>query len=205
MVPDPDIALITTTAARSPRRRGRPRSVEVDTRILEAAVEELGEGGVAGFTFERVAERASVARSTIYRRWPTKVELIIGSIELLRTRSPVPDTGDARADIEAGIDNMLRMFTSRHGRAIAAALVAQTHDDDLAQAWMERIAQPHQNAFRTVLRRGVETGQVRLSLDLDESVAVISGIAFMVLLGSVPNRQRLAADTVSMLFDGIAP
>ena len=187
----------------APRRRGRPRLVEVDDRILETALDEICESGTANLTFDRLSLRSGVAKTTIYRRWSTKNDLIIDAIDLLRSQSPVPNSGDLRADLEAGLDNMLRVFTSRRGRAIAAVFAECQFNDELAAAWHETIAAPHQAAFRAVLERGVASGEVRLVLDIDQTVAVMGGIVFLVLLDKLPMHAGLAAGVVATVLDGI--
>ena len=92
----PHAATQPGTTCGAPRRRGRPRLVEVDDRILESALDEVCEVGTANLTFDRLSQRSGVAKTTIYRRWSTKTELIIDAIDLLRSQSPVPDSGSRR-------------------------------------------------------------------------------------------------------------
>lgn len=187
----------------TPRRTGRPRS-KVSVQVLGAVIDELCETGVAGTTVERIAATTGIAKTTIYRRWSNKVELIVDAIDLLRDRSPVPDTGNLRADLEAGLDNMIRTFTSREGRAIAAVYVARLHLPDLAAAWQTKIGGPHMASFRRVLQRGVDEGHVRLTLGVDETLAVLTGIAFMVLVDPTNVSPGTAAGVVSTVIDGIS-
>ena len=64
------------------RGRGRPRSAEAEQAILDATLRMLGTQGVAGTTIEGVAADAGVGKTTIYRRWPTKTDLILAAISL---------------------------------------------------------------------------------------------------------------------------
>ena len=75
------------------RGRGRPRSVEADQAILDATLRMLGTHGVAGTTIEGVAADAGVGKTTIYRRWPTKTDLIRAAISDIVPRGDPPDTG----------------------------------------------------------------------------------------------------------------
>ena len=70
---------MTAIADPEARRPGRPRSTEADEAILEAAVDLFAEGGFDGLTMEGVAARADVGKTTIYRRYPCKVDLVIAA------------------------------------------------------------------------------------------------------------------------------
>src|SRR5262245_29686489 len=85
--------------ARGARRPGRPRSEEADRAILDAAVEELVERGLAGVSMESIAARAGVAKTTLYRRWKDKVALCLEAVG--RTKAPLaePATGSLRGDL----------------------------------------------------------------------------------------------------------
>ncbi|MEU8797581.1 TetR-like C-terminal domain-containing protein [Spirillospora sp. NPDC048819] len=80
-------------------RRGRPRDAGADEQILRAAEEELLARGYAAFAVDKVAKAAAVAKTTLYRRWPTKDHLAIAVIARMQDEVPVPDTGDLRADL----------------------------------------------------------------------------------------------------------
>ena len=79
------------------RGAGRPRLVDADAAILAAARELLAERGWDGMTLGDVAARAGVAKTTLYRRWPGKAELVVDAMaELFDTLEPV-DAGSVRA------------------------------------------------------------------------------------------------------------
>ena len=80
-------------------RRGRPRDSTVERRVLDAAWDLLHDAGYAGLTVDEVAERAGVAKTTLYRRWPTKDHLAIALAARILGEVPVADTGDLRADL----------------------------------------------------------------------------------------------------------
>jgi len=107
-----------------PTRRGRRRSGEADRVILTTTLELLGEVGYARFTVNEVIARAGVSSATLYRRWPSKSELVTAAIESLGSESPAIDTGSFNADMAAYIDYL--------GGAIA-------HPAELAGAWNEGV------------------------------------------------------------------
>ena len=85
--------------APSRRRRGR----ELEDALLDAAWDELVDGGYSDFTIDGVASRAGTSRPVVYRRWPTKPELVRAAIahESAKSRRPLPDTGSLRGDLVA--------------------------------------------------------------------------------------------------------
>ena len=89
----------------APVRAGRPRSTEADDAILDAALDQFCDFGYDGLSVERVAATAGVAKTTIYRRYPTKLDLVMAAIERAKegARAPV-GSGSLRDDllVEAG-------------------------------------------------------------------------------------------------------
>ena len=80
-------------------RRGRPRDSAVDERVLDVAWDLLLTGGYAALNVDEVAERAAVAKTTLYRRWPTKDHLAIAVVTRMIPFALVPDTGDICHDL----------------------------------------------------------------------------------------------------------
>jgi len=73
--------------------RGRPRSAEADAAIQEATVDLLATEGYAGLTMSGVAQQAGVSTATLYRRWHSKLDLVVEVLATRAEESPVPDTG----------------------------------------------------------------------------------------------------------------
>jgi AcrR family transcriptional regulator len=156
--------LAETGAEASHRRRG----AALEDAILEAAYAELSEAGYAGFSVEAVATRARTGKASIYRRWPTKQELVLDAI---CTRLPTPqDCGiDAHlADNVTTVDalrrvarTITRVINSAAGGAMRAIKCEAVTDPELAQAIDERFQAPRRAAMLALLRRGVERGEVR--------------------------------------------
>src|ERR1700759_3493227 len=94
--------------------RGRPRSLSADQAIAAATVELLADNGFSGLKIERVADRAGVGKTTIYRRWPTKAELVVAALTLYDEDYDAPDSGNAYADtltvLRHGFDHLKASF-----------------------------------------------------------------------------------------------
>ncbi|MFF0747145.1 TetR/AcrR family transcriptional regulator [Streptomyces sp. NPDC004111] len=113
-------------------QRGRPRDAETDDRILRAALEQLLAYGYGGFVVDKVAEQAQVAKTTLYRRWPTKDHLVVAVIARMQDDVTVPDTGDVHADlidyaeqIALGLNRMRRAGREGEADDASAGVVAE--------------------------------------------------------------------------------
>lgn len=145
---------------------GRPRSAAADQAILDAATELYVELGYDGLTVEGVAARAGVGKTTVYRRYPTKLDLLMAAIACLSdARGPAPDTGNARGDLLALARGYRTMLTgSMAGRAIPVMLAAKARHPDLAAAQEAYVAGRRAEAAG-VVRRAVDRGELAAGTD----------------------------------------
>jgi len=172
------------TEAELTRRPGRPRSVEVDASILEAATELFTELGFDGLCVEGVAARAGVSKATIYRRYPGKAELLIAAASALgrSAKGPMPDTGSLRDDLlELGRGYQRLLEDSDAGRAIPAMIVARHRDPELAEAHRSFIAERRAEAAG-IVRRGVERAEIRADADVELVIDLVAGPLFYKIL-----------------------
>ena len=158
------------------RGRGRPRSEEAHRAILAAVVELLPEHGLKGLTIEAVAARAGVGKTTIYRRWKTKNELIVEAIEQLRPPGPAPDTGTFRGDLDAMVDlQRERLEASQLPRMMPRVLGEASEDPDLHAEIVTRAVLPIRALLAQIVRQGVERGELRPELDLELATDIVHG------------------------------
>ena len=161
------------------RRPGRPRSARADSAILESTLETLVERGFAALSVEQVAERAGVSKATIYRRYPTKTELVIAAMALVgRLDAGAPDTGSLRGDLEALAQIALAGAAEDPRRALVMPRLvseAACTDPDLFEAVERSLIQPRRAAVRGALERAVERGELPGTLDLDVATDLYLG------------------------------
>ncbi|WP_415949274.1 TetR/AcrR family transcriptional regulator [Streptomyces sp. KLOTTS4A1] len=143
-----------------PRRRG----AVLERAILEAALEQLGTVGWNGLTMEGVAARAQTGKAAVYRRWPSKEDLVADALEAgMPLLSPAPDTGSAREDLLTLCLTLREAMYSRPGSALRAVL--HECDGSVAARFQSvifgRVVQPAIDAIREVVHRGVDRGEVR--------------------------------------------
>ncbi len=160
--------------------RGRPRSVTADAMIHDAVIDELARG-YGSLTIKAVARRAGVARTTIYRRYPTKAALVTESLRSTVARPTTPETNDPFQDIRVMLKDVLTSIIAHPQRfaAIQSLFLAATFDAEAADV-VQTIGMP---LFRVVVDR-LETAQ-RASL-LPEGCDIEA--AADLLLGFLPFR-----------------
>ncbi|PYC78423.1 TetR family transcriptional regulator, partial [Streptomyces tateyamensis] len=123
-----------------PRAKGRPRSATADQAILDAARAALAELGWGGLTMGDVAVRAGVAKTTLYRRWPSKNELVIDAIASLFDQLEMVDRGSLQADMEGVVTQFADLLARPESQAGLLALFAEgTRDTELRRRIREHI------------------------------------------------------------------
>jgi AcrR family transcriptional regulator len=180
---------VTTTADPEARRPGRPRSTEANEAILEAAVDLFAEGGYDGLTVEGVAARANVGKATIYRRYPSKVDLVIAASRCfaLDDDDLAPDSGDTRADLRALVDWLIAMVTTTPiGRALPMMVADRARIPELAEAHRALVAEKRAR-HRVVLQRGIDRGDLRADADLEVVIdSYVGPIFYRFLISDAP-------------------
>jgi AcrR family transcriptional regulator len=141
-----------------PRRRG----AELEEALLDAAWSELEQVGYAAFTYDGVAARAGTSKPVLYRRWPTKVDLVLAALQHggLFTRRELPDTGTLRGDILT----LLRGFNAERSGFIAVITVLMSNihaDTGLSPAQLrDRLLAGRSDAGRQLLERAAARGEI---------------------------------------------
>ena len=167
-----DLAQADATA----RRPGRPRSEAAEHAIIEATLELFAEGGVEGVCVEAVAAKAGVGKATIYRRWPGKEELLIHAIGSLKTALPEPKGASVRDDLIAIVELLVSDAADpRYMRQFTMWMSEGQKYPRLMSMFKESVVEPNRRVIRGVLRRGVETGELRPDIDVDLSMFCLTG------------------------------
>jgi AcrR family transcriptional regulator len=169
------------TSARPP---GRPRSERAERAIIDATLDLLAEeGGVAGVSIEAVAARAGVGKTTIYRRWPNKEALIIDSLAALKVPFPEPRGESVRDDLIALAGAFLTDKTDRKRFDCYWNITGGAEKyPDLMTRFTREIVEPRRDVIRSVLRRGIATGELHADLDVE--------VALWLIMGAVAQRAR---------------
>ena len=155
---------------------GRPRKPETDAAILDAALALFGELGSEAMTVEAVAARAGVGKATIYRRWPTKDDLVIAAIQEVLTSVAVPDLGDVRTTLVAMVRGAITLMKTSTAGLIFPRMAGEVAGrTPLGVRYVEAVIRPRRAMVRSVLERGVAEGVLRPDLDVALLADVLVG------------------------------
>jgi AcrR family transcriptional regulator len=143
---------------RGPRRRGRA----LEDAIYRAALDELAEHGFDGLSIERIAHRAGTGKSAIYRRWATKLDLVVATLaDAFPAPGPAATAGDLRTDLLLFHQRMAEALGGTLGAALRANIGQHRQHPELAAALQEQILEPRHRILGELLAAGAERGDVR--------------------------------------------
>ncbi|HEX5013273.1 MAG TPA: TetR-like C-terminal domain-containing protein [Candidatus Limnocylindrales bacterium] len=168
--------------------RGRPRDASADHRILAATFRQLVAVGYPGLSVEAVAAEAGVAKTTIYRRYPTKRELTVAALSQEAPFPPPSPQLHGRDAIERFVRQAVAMLIESGAvRILGSLLVEEQRDPGILAAFRERILEPRRALVAAMLRRGIERGEIRPDIDPLVVTEMIAGAVFghHVILGQL--------------------
>jgi len=191
--------------AAEPRRPGRPRSEQADQAILSAALDVFAECGPEALCIEQVAERAGVGKATIYRRWPGKEDMLVDALAAIGTPLPEPQGKSVRADLTALLSAICRQAADpRRARLFALLQGEGKRYPRLMARYLATVVQPQRELVRSVLRRGVATGELRENTDIEAASFLLDGAVLESMYGSGRTDARYARRVVEELLRGLA-
>lgn len=156
------------------RRQGRPRDPAADEAILAAVFDVIAERGFSGLTVDAVATRAGVGKATIYRRWPTREDLVIAAASCVVTADELPDTGSLRDDLVAWYWERYRAKSdSTDGRLLGQVIVEATVNPELKKLMRTFKAERHRAVVEMVDRARARGEAV--DVDVAHLADVVSG------------------------------
>jgi AcrR family transcriptional regulator len=157
--PDASAVLPRVDHRTRPRRRGHA----LDMAILEATIAEIDEWGYAALSMERVAERAKASKASLYRRWPSKAELVMAAVYyLLPEPASGVDTGSLREDLLVLFRSAADLLAGPGGTAIRGLVSDVLRDPELAARFRNYTRGRSVATMRDVVRRAVERGELGL-------------------------------------------
>jgi AcrR family transcriptional regulator len=176
-------------AASRPRVEG-DREVE----ILQATLEVLADVGYDRLTMDAVATRAKASKATLYRRWTTKVSLVIDALLIQKATPEAPDTGSLRGDLLEAFCGFGGLMDTDAVATLSSVLTAITRDQEFAHEFRSRVIGPKLALSRTIYERAIARGEVRPDLDVTLFGPALAGILLhrAYLLGEAPTRESIA-------------
>ena len=158
----------------APGGPGRPRSEKAQKAILDATLELLAETGMSGFTIEGVAARARVGKATIYRRWPSKLPLVVDAITTL-PELPIPATGTLADDLRQILGNLARFLRSSPLARVLPHLAAERASDPAVHKVVSRYVMARRRPLVAVVQRGLDCGELPAGIDPEALTDLLVG------------------------------
>lgn len=162
-----------------------PRIARTRATVLSAATDLLVDGGPSAVTIDAIVAKSGVAKSTIYRHWDTRDDVLVAVIEHC---APHIDAPDESLGFEPALRQLIGTFREMLNdpnwtRVLPALLTLRTQKHGVADL-EQRLEARQEHAVETVLRRGVAEGRLRPDFDLDEATALLIGpLTFAMLVG----------------------
>jgi AcrR family transcriptional regulator len=191
------------------RKPGRPRSAQAHNAILEATLALLGEVGFEALSIEAIAERAKVGKTTIYRRWPSKAELVVDAMKSVHTDVPLNWTGDLRGDL---ITNLRASFQqdfqelASYGLRLISEIKAYP---EIFQALRDTLILPQLKAGIAMVEEAQARGELRSDVDAFLILDLLAGPflyrAFVSDLVAPSPSPDWPEQLINVLFDGLKP
>ena len=196
----------TTLANPTLAKPGRPRSPEADLAIREATLELLATHGYAELTMSGVAAAAGVSSATLYRRWSSKLDLVIDVLKARAEERKVPNTGSLRGDLLAFVDRISEdLKGSDHGSVLPGLVGEIGRNPELAKVFRSSLVTPSRAAWRELLQRADNRGELRDGLDFDVVADLLTGPLYArLLISGLPITKSVATHLADLTFQAIA-
>jgi AcrR family transcriptional regulator len=187
----------------APGSTGRPRSEEAHQAILDATLELLVEVGFSALTVEGVAQRAGVGKATIYRRWASKLPLVVEAFGRLPGFEEV-DTGSLDVDLKETLKSYLQVFHSTSLGAVFPSLAGErSHNPELSKM-LEPVTKSRREPFVRIFERARARGEIADDVDVNLAADLVVGPISVALFfrGRAPS-PKMAGPIVDLALSGI--
>jgi AcrR family transcriptional regulator len=167
--------------------------------VLAATNELMSESGIGGVSVDEVSRRSGVAKTTIYRHWPSRSALLLDACSRLGARPPAPDTGSLKGDLVVLVGYLAEQLASARWPSILPSIVdAAERDPDIA-AMHARLQAGFAAAYLAVIERAKARGEIAAQHPTDIVAGVLGPLFYRRWFSREPIDQRFAHDVVTRM------
>ena len=146
--------------------------------VLAAASELLFERGLSGTSVDEISRRSGVAKTTIYRHWPTRAELLRDACAIIGTPLEVPDKGSLAGDVTALLTNLAQLLRSAKWTSVLPSVIyAAERDPEIARMY-SKLQEGYSRPLQTVVERAIAKGDLPKNTDVALLIAALTGPLF---------------------------
>jgi len=173
-------------------------------RAMAAATRILLEEGYARLTMERVAAESGIAKTTIYRRWPTKAALCMELYLEAARELQDPETGDVGLDLKHIAETIVRIQTRTVAGPALLGLIAEAQiNPETKGPFLAEFSEQRRTITRRVLRRAIDCGEIQPDTDIDLVIDALGGaITFRLLQGHAPINRKFTNELIDLVLSG---
>jgi AcrR family transcriptional regulator len=190
------------------RAPGRPRSEQVERAILAGALELMAEHSVASLSMEAIAARAGVAKTTVYRRWAGKDELLLDALIRAKGQAAEPATGGSlRDNLVEYLTGMCARWQQAQAAPLMRRLIAEVdqHPKLVEEYWAQVVA-PRRALLHGMLRQGIVEGTIRADADVELlTEMMVAPVLLRVVIRPSPISDEHIAKVVDTVLAGARP
>jgi len=173
--------------------------------VLAAAGQILRRHGYSQLTMERVAAESGVAKTTLYRHWPTKAALCMDLyLDISGRELNLPDTGNVASDLRHIFSTVVHLQTRTVAGPAFLGLIAEAQvNPETRKAFLAEFADRRREVTRAVLKRAIQGGEIRADTDIDLFIDALGGaVTFRLLQGHAPLTTSFANALIKLLLAG---
>lgn len=186
-----------------PNGPGRPRSETAEKAILEATLRLLAELGYGGLTMDKVAAEAKVSKATMYRRWPSKVHLVITAFSQL-PQLPSPDTGNLKQDLVEVLRSFLLITQNTSLAGVLPTLAGERARIPELADYLDEATRQRREPVKQVLVRAVNRGDLPAQTDIELAIDLImSPLVMRIFFTNNPADVRFLEQVIDISLKGL--
>jgi AcrR family transcriptional regulator len=196
----------SVSASTADRARGRPKNPCIDAEVVAAVLEGLRLRGYRGVTIDGIARQVMRARTSLYRRWPSKRHLVADAVVAELGAQPAPDTGSLRKDLKAAVGTLLTAFGGTMGKALPGLVADMALDPALARMIREKVLVARRRSICAAFERGMARGESGRGFDIEVLIDMLTApFYFRALFGHLPSTPATVNTVVDYVLSIVRP